>query len=145
MENKEKIEKLKPEDYQGLFGVTKEVFDEMLKILEQEYARNHKKGGRPPKLTVLDRLMIMLQYYREYRTLRHIAADYGVHVSRIYDALKWTEETLIKDKRFHIRSRKELRDNSELETVLLDATECEIERPKKNKKSTTQERKRNTL
>lgn len=131
MENEEKIAKMKPEEYQGIYGVTKETFDAMLEVLEAEYLIDHQKGGRPPKLTVLDRLIIMLQYYREYRTMRHIAHDYGVKVSRIFDAIKWSEETLIKSKKFHLRSRKELTSNPELETVIVDATECEVERPKK--------------
>lgn len=145
MGNEEKIGKMKPEEYQGIYGVTKETFDAMLEVLEAEYLKDHQKGGRPPKLTVLDRLVIMLQYYREYRTMRHIAHDYGVKVSRIFDAIKWSEETLIKSKKFHLRSRKELTSNPELETVIVDATECEVERPKKNSVSTIQERKRSIL
>lgn len=145
MENEEKIGKMKPEEYQGIYGVTKETFDAMLEVLEAEYLKDHQKGGRPPKLTVLDRLVIMLQYYREYRTMRHIAHDYGLKVSRIFDAIKWSEETLIKSKKFHLRSRKELTSNPELETVIVDATECEVERPKKNSVSTIQERKRSIL
>lgn len=145
MENEEKIGKMKPEEYQGIYGVTKETFDAMLEVLEAEYLKDHQKGGRPPKLTVLDRLVIMLQYYREYRTMRHIAHDYGVKVSRIFDAIKWSEETLIKSKKIHLRSRKELTSNPELETVIVDATECEVERPKKNSVSTIQERKRSIL
>lgn len=77
--------------------------------------------------------------------MRHIAHDYEVKVSRIFDAIKWSEETLIKSKKFHLRSRKELTSNPELETVIVDATECEVERPKKNSGSTIQARKRSIL
>lgn len=135
---------MKPEQYQQAFGVKKETFDCMLELLEAEYVADHKQGGRPPKITVLERLVIMLQYYREYRTMRNIALDYGVSVSRIADAISWSEKTLMKSKKFHLHSRKELVSNPELETVIVDATECEIERPKKSSVSTTQVRKRNT-
>ena len=43
---------------------------------------------------ILDKLMIMLQYYREYRVMDNIAFDYGVSKSTISDAIKWVEETL---------------------------------------------------
>ena len=73
MNNKERIANLEDEKYQELFGVKKIVFDMMLKILEADYQKKHEQGGRPPKLSVLDKLIIMLQYYREYRTMEHIA------------------------------------------------------------------------
>ena len=47
----------------------KKTFDVMLQILEKDYHRKHKMDGRPPKLSVLDKLKIMLQYYRGYRVV----------------------------------------------------------------------------
>ena len=69
MNNQERIAHLKAEDYQKYFGVKKKTFDVVLQILEKDYQRKHKMGGRPPKLGVLDKLMIMLQYYQEYRVM----------------------------------------------------------------------------
>ena len=77
MNNQEKLSKLKDEDYQELFGVKKPTFDKMLEILEAAYQEQSRKGGRPLRsLSVLDKLVIMLQYYREYRTMQHIAFDF---------------------------------------------------------------------
>ena len=57
----------------------------MLSILEDAYKRLHFKGGSPLKrLSVLDKLIITLEYYREYRTMRHIAFDYGVSKSMVH-------------------------------------------------------------
>lgn len=53
------------------------------------------------------------------------------------------EETLIKSDKFTLPSkRKLLSKNSGINIVIIDATECETERPKKNKKRATQERKK---
>ena len=42
-----------------------------------------------------------------------------------------------------VKKRKLQEDNIEVEVLLVDATECEIERPKKNKKVGTQEKRKN--
>ena len=94
----------------------------MLKLLNEAYRIEHLRGGHPPKLSVLDRLVIMLSYYRDYRTMENIAFEYGVAKSTIYECVKWVENILIK---------RELVRDTEIEAVLVDATECEIERPKK--------------
>ena len=96
MDNEEKISKLKEEEYQKYFGVKKEIFEKMLEVLNDEYAEKHKKGGRPSVLSVLDKLVVMLQYYREYRTMDNIAFDYNTNKSTVYYAITWAEETLVK-------------------------------------------------
>ncbi len=53
----------------------------MLEILEEEFKKLHSKGGRPNKLSILDKLIIMLSYYREYRIMQNIAFDYKVSKS----------------------------------------------------------------
>lgn len=145
MKNEEKIKKLAEDKYQEQFGVKKATFDRMWEILEDDYQEKHKKGGCTPKLSVLDKLIIMLQYYREYRTMQAIAFDYGVQKSTICDAIAWAEETLIKSGQFRLPSKRKLLENdSPLEVVIVDATECEIERPKKNRKHTILEKRNGT-
>ncbi len=78
MDNAKRIEKLKDKEYQELFGVKKATFEKMLEILNEQYKKEHEKGGKPPKLGVLDKLIIMLCYYREYRTMQNITFDYEV-------------------------------------------------------------------
>lgn len=142
MDNEEKISKLKEEEYQKYFGVKKEIFEKMLEVLNDEYAEKHKKGGRPSVLSVLDKLVIMLQYYREYRSMDNIAFDYKTNKSTVYYAITWAEETLVKNDTFHLPSRKKLLEDKMIENVVVDATEIEIERPQKNKRSTIQARKK---
>ncbi len=146
MDNQTRIAKLKEKEYQRLFGVTKAIFEEMLEILEEAYTAEHpnsgRKGGRPQKLSILDRLVIMLGYYRDYRTMDSIAFDYNVAKSTIHDSICWVEETLMNSQKFSLPSKRALIDNLDIEVVLIDATECEIERPQKNNKNTTPARRK---
>ncbi len=89
----------------------------MLSILEEAYPQQHTRGGRPvSRLSVsagtplcgLDRLIITLGYYREYRTIRHIAFDYGVSKSMVHKSIQWVENVLIRRKEFALPGRKEL-------------------------------------
>ena len=75
MDNEKRIAKLKEKDYQKYFGVTKETFAIMYKILDEKYQEEHKWVGSPSVLNVLDKLVIFLQYYWEYRTMEHIYAN----------------------------------------------------------------------
>ena len=86
----------------------------------------------------------MQSYYREYRTMENIAFDYGVAKSTICESVRWVENVLIKDGTFSLPKKSELqKDNLDVEVILVDATECEIERPKKNKKNGIQGKRKN--
>ena len=136
MNNEERINKLQEKQYQELFGVRKPTFDKMRVILENAFALEHRQGGRPPRLDVLEKLVITLGYYHDYRTMQNIAFDYGVSKSRISDAVKWVEQTLVKDGAFALPSKRELvKFGYGIAVVIVDATECPTERPEKNSKN----------
>jgi hypothetical protein len=46
-------------------------------------------------------LLSALGYLREYRMYAHIAADFGIAESNLFSTVRWVENTLIKDGRFH--------------------------------------------
>jgi predicted DNA-binding protein YlxM (UPF0122 family) len=143
MDNVNRIAKLKDSEYKELFGVKKSTFEKMLEILNEQFTKEHAKGGKPPKLSVLDKLIIMLCYYREYRTMQHIAFDYEVTKGTICNSIHWVENTLVKSGAFSLPSKRELYTDTKIEVVLIDATEIEIERPKKDKNNTTQVKRKN--
>ena len=61
----------------------------MLKTLEYEHQKNNVKGGRPLyKLSVLDKLLIMLIYYREYCRFQYLAFTYDVSRTAIFKSIK---------------------------------------------------------
>jgi predicted DNA-binding protein YlxM (UPF0122 family) len=142
IDNIKRIKKLKESEYQELFGVKKPTFDKMLEILEKEYVELHKQGGRAPRLSVLDKLVVMFGYYHDYRTMTNIAFDYDVSKSRISDAVKWVETTLINEGTFALPSKRELKkSDAEIVIAVVDVKEQETERPKKNRKNPTPESK----
>lgn len=146
METYAKIARLKDESYREVLGVTKKVFDKMLELLVCQFMKDHKNGGSPNQVSVLTRLVIFLEYYREYRTMRNIAFDYMLSKSSVCNYIHWVEETLIKSEVFHLPSRKELYENEELEIAIADATEVAVERPKHGqKKYYSGKKKRHTI
>jgi len=87
IDNKERIENLPESKYQELLGVDKRTFDKIYSILLAKYTELHKQGSKPPTLTVLDKLVITLGYWREYRAYRNIAFDYCVGKPAIGNAI----------------------------------------------------------
>ena len=130
-------------EFKELFGVQKEIFRQMLDILTAAYHKRHRKGGRPPKLTVGDQLLMTLQYWREYRTMAHIAYDFGIAKSSVSDTIALVENVLIQNEMFHLSGKKALLSKeNEGRTLAVDVTESPIARPKKNKKTGIQARKK---
>lgn len=130
----ERLKELEEETFRRITGVKRGTFTAMLEILEKAEKEREKKGGRKRKISLEDCLLLSLEYLREYRTYLHIGIDYGISESQAYRTHRWVEKSLIKDKRFHLPNRKKLEEKApEMEVILVDATECPIERPKKNR------------
>ncbi|GHU09382.1 hypothetical protein FACS1894151_07010 [Spirochaetia bacterium] len=95
----------------------------------------HKNGGKPPKLTVEDKLYIALKYLREYRTMDSIAAEYGVCKGTVCLTIQWVEDTLVKDGTFALPGRKVLkRKSGTIQYIVADVTKSPINRPKEGQK-----------
>src|SRR3989440_3698699 len=134
----QKLSTLKDGPFRRLTGVSRKVFALMVEILTVADAQKKAKGGPKSKLCIEDRLLMALEYLREYRTYFHIAQNYGISESNAYKICKWVEDTLIKDKRFALPGRKALLDSdAEYEVILIDASESPIERPKKDRNAIT--------
>ena len=100
------IKEYNEQQFRRITGVKRATFEKMLEILKKAYAEKHRRRGRKPKLSIEDQLLAALEYWREYRTYAHIAANYGIDESNIYRSIKWIEETLIKDGTFSLPGRK---------------------------------------
>jgi hypothetical protein len=149
MQQKSKFESLaslKPAQFKRLTGVKRETFNVMVVILRKAEKAKRKRGGVASKLALEDRLLMALEYLREYRTYFHVAQNYGVSEGYAFKVCRWVEDTLIKDKRFALPGRKALlKSDMQFEVVLVDASESPVERPKKDKSATTQVRRNATL
>jgi transposase len=134
----DQIKAVEGEKFRRLTGVKRETFMKMVSILEEADLKKKMRGGRKNKVSIENRLLMALEYIREYRTYFHISQSYGVSESTAYDTIKWIEDTLIKHSDFALPGRKALvKSDAEYEVILIDATETPIERPKKDKKITT--------
>lgn len=128
------IKGLEDEKFRRLTGVKRTTFEKMVEILSDSDKKKRAQGGRKPKLLIEDRLLMALEYIREYRTYFHVSQSYGVSESTCYETIKWIENTLIKHPDFSLPGRKALlKSEMGYELVLIDATETPIERPKKDK------------
>ena len=140
------IKNLKPEEFRRLTGVKRETFNQMIGIIEEAVRVKKAKGGRPNKLSVPDRILMTLEYLREYRTYFHISKNYGISESNSYYTICFVEDALIKSGHFSLPGRKALvKSEIEYELILIDATETPIERPKKNRNTTTPARRKGIL
>ena len=140
----EVVKGLSEEEFRRLTGIKKQTFVEMLTVLKSSRKEKLSKGGRNPKLKTEEVLLMTLEYLREYRTYFHISKGYGISESYAYKLIRWAEDTLIKSKLFSLPGRKALlKSGVEYEVVLFDATETPIERPKKNKNTFIQEKRKN--
>jgi len=139
------LSRLDDEQFRRLTGVRRETFREMLRILRAAHRRKKARGGAPNRLSVREMLLLTLEYLREYRTQFHIATAYGVGERTAGRVIRWVEDTLVKDGTFSLPGRKELlKSGSGIETVLIDATETPVQRPKKNSADTTRARRNGT-
>lgn len=141
----EQIKELEEEQFRRLTGVKRKTFEKMLSILREEDSKKKAQGGRKNKLCIENQLLMALEYMREYRTYFHIGQSYGVSESAAYKTVRWIEDTLIKHPEFALPGRKALlKSDVEYEVVLIDATETPIERPKKDKSTITQAKRKST-
>lgn len=121
--------------FKRLYGVKPATFRKMLPILQKEYDVLHRKGGKPPKLAVEDKLFITLKYLREYRTMDSTAAEYGVCKGSVCLAIQRAEDTLAEEGTFDLPGKKKLeRKPAVVRYVVVDVTESPVNRPKKNRK-----------
>ena len=139
------VKNLKPALFKRLTGVKKEVFLQTLDCITtfKQQNRKHASRGKPPALSYADKLLLMLMYYREYRSQFHIGITYGIAESTVCEIISEMERILIQDKRFHVPGKKVLRENT-FEVVLVDVTESPVERPKKSSGEITQEKRNGT-
>ena len=124
-----------------LTGVRREVFELMVEVVTS----GRSGRGRPATLSVQDQLLLVLCYWREYRSQFHVASSFGVSEATVCRTVKRTEHALLQDKRFHLPDKRALHDGAlDLTVVVVDASEQRIERPPKNSAVATPARKNAT-
>ena len=116
----EKAEKLSEEKFKRLIGVKKKTYAEMVSILRTAYAEKHKRGGRNPKLSIEEMLLLALEYWQQYVTFAELGFSYDVSKSTVHDITVWVEDVLIKSGKFALSGKKALLEDEDIEIVLVD-------------------------
>lgn len=131
----ESLKTLTKKHFRRLTGVRRETFEKMIGVLERARNNRYRRAGRRGGLSLEDKLLMALEYLREYRTYFHLGRSYGLSESACYRSCRWVENTLVKSGEFALPGKKALLKNDmKYEVILIDASESPIERPKKRVK-----------
>lgn len=131
-------------------GVKREVFFDMLSILQDKYDKAHKNGSNKG-IGPACRLVIALCYWREYRCMRQMALDFDLSLSTICNSITWVENTLGENVKFQfediqIEIEKYEEKYEAIDFIIGDVEEQQIEIPSKNQEEYySGKKKRHTL
>ncbi len=138
-------QRLSKNKFKRLTGMSRRTYYVIVKVIKEEEV-NKKKSGRPCTLSPENQVLMVIQYWREYRTYFHIGVDWGVSESMVCRTVHKVENLLIKSRKLALPGQKELRKLSDPETVLvMDVMESPIERPSQGQKGFIRKQKEHTL
>jgi IS5 family transposase len=127
--------KKRPLPFERLFGLSPEKFDVIMEklhpIWEKQVISRYKRPGRHCKLALEDMVLMLLLYYRSYSTQFFIGHLFGLDDSRVCRLIQRLEPLLANV--MAISKRREL-SQEELDSLIIDATEQPMERPKRDQK-----------
>lgn len=126
----EKIKKYKDEKFKRAVGIPRELFEILAEILYYEYKLKHIKGGRKPKLSVENILVLYLSYYRDYNTFFSLGNYFDIDESNAFRWIKWCEKIVANTMLSIINSLLNMDNIDPKKEHLVDVTECTIQRPK---------------
>ena len=72
----ESLKTLPPRHFRRLTGVKRETFEKMIGVLEEARNNRYRRAGRRGGLILEDKLLMALEYLREYRTYFHLGKSY---------------------------------------------------------------------
>lgn len=111
-------------------GVTKYVF-EMLVLVVEDGLKCKNKSGRKHKLILEDRILMFLEYYREYRTFFHLGTDYGINETNVQRNIEKIEKIILESGYFRLQGNRVLSTDKSIKNIRIDVTESPAQRPKK--------------
>jgi hypothetical protein len=132
----EKSVALSDEQFLRAVGVDKATFNVILERVAAHLERIRdeqpmKKRGRKSGLPLIDRLLLTFTYLRHYPTFARLGTEFGIsesYANKIYHQIL---DVLVKV--LSMKNRKHLLE-SNLQTIIIDATEQPIERPTKGQR-----------
>jgi len=126
-----KYQQFSEDKFRRMVGLTKTQFAKMFVLLKIYTDKNWTKRGRPSDFSLEDRLLLTFRYLRDYPTFVVLGNEFGISESFSNKIFNKVSSSLVKVLKLPL---KELENSSKIiEKVIIDVTEQETERPKKNK------------
>lgn len=127
---------LNDEQFLRTVGLSRKCFSELIKKINVETDKNQQenpitKRGIKGSFSLEDKILVTLYYLRHYPTLETLSGIFQISTSYVHDIYQKYSTMMVKI--FHVEGAKSLTSEA-LETVLIDVTEQEIERPQKGQK-----------
>lgn len=98
---------LSSEHFKRRFGIQRVTFKVLVKALQPLWRPTPKPGAKP-KLGLEDRILVALEYWREYRTYFHIGSSWGSSEATVCRIVHWVEDSLMQSGRFRLPAKKAL-------------------------------------
>jgi hypothetical protein len=117
------------EDFKRATGVNREVFEELMVSVRSSWQPKIARQRKPAKLSLEDKVLMLLMFYREYRTFYHIGLTYGVSASTVCRTIRDIEAVLEACPKFQLPDWQNRSTGVSLELIFIDVTESPIERP----------------
>jgi hypothetical protein len=130
---KYRIMRKNPSSFLHIFGISVDEFDAIVEkvrpLWEKKVAKLYKRPGRDCKLSLEEMLMALLMYYRHYVTQEFVGMLFNVDKATVCRIIKRLEPLLLE---IMVLPERDGLPADELEQLIIDATENQIERPKRN-------------
>ena len=140
----EKLKTLSAANFKRYCGVERKTFERICEIVRSKSVAQRLVAGRPPQLEIADQVLLTLEYWREYRTMFHLGASWGISESSVSRIIARVEDILTDSEEFVLPGRRGADLSPDIEIVVVDVAESPIERPKKNKSDIIRARKSGT-
>jgi hypothetical protein len=139
-------QKLSLEHFKRRLAGQRSTFHQLVKALKP-FWRPTAKPAAKPKLVLQERVLVCLEYWREYRTYFHIGSRWSLSESTVCRIVRWVEDHLMRCRQFRLAGKKQLvRGFGTPSVVVMDVTEPPIERPKRRQRQFySGKKKRHTL
>ena len=123
------MQKESSENFKRATGVTREVFEYIVAVIKTSMREKIARQRKPGKVSIEDKVLILLMFYREYRTYYHIGLTYGVSASTVCRTIQDFEAILSAHPAFQLPDSQNRTAGEPLEIIIIDVTESPIERP----------------
>ncbi len=132
----EKAKLQNPNDFKRDTGISLENFYEIVLLVKSHITKLHEKNlnltkGIKPSLSIENRILLTLYYLRHYTTFKNLGDIFGISESYTNKIFHYILNIMVQE--LHVSSSKELL-NSDLDTIVIDVSEQQIERPVKKQK-----------